>query len=146
MEGFIIVWCGYEGLEKIVGLFTEEEAVERMKRFRKAEFKTTHYVPSPEDDEYDEEHPHFKLRQQWTVEDDFQDKFDRQVTNRERSITREDFPKMSEDEFQHQVHLRSHEFRFKQLVDRFCVMKIDTTGAKCVCGKLGVSASELVLY
>ena len=146
MDNFIIVWCGHEGLEKIVGLFAEAEAVERMKRYRKAEFKTTHYVAPPEDDKYDEDHPHFKLRQQWTVEDGFEDQLDRQVTKRERSITREDFPKMSEEDFKHQVHVRSYEFRFKQLVDRFCVMKIDTTGAECVCGKLGVSASELVLY
>jgi hypothetical protein len=146
MNGYIIVWCGHEGLERIVGLFTETEAVERMTRFRKAEFKTTHYVAPPEDDKYDEDHPHFKLRQQWTVEDGFEDQLDRRVTRLERSITRDDFPNMSEEEFKHQVHLRSYEFRFKQLVDRFCVQKIDATGAGCACTKLGVPAGEYVLY
>jgi hypothetical protein len=154
MQGFIIVWCGYEGLEKVVGLFTEEEAVERMKRFRKAEFKTTYYVPLPEDwdiltktnEDYEKE-DHTKLYDKWTTEDHFQDKLDDQIRYaRDDKITREDFPDMSDEDFEYQVHLRSKEYRLQKFTDRFCVMEIDTSGAECVCVKLGVPASEGWLY
>jgi hypothetical protein len=157
MQGFIIVWCGYEGIEKIVGLFTEEEAVERMTRFRKAEFKTTHYHPLPEDwdildkTEKDcENEKHFQTMGEWTAEDNLQDKFDSELRYARRDgrtpITREDFPNMSEEEFEHQVYLRSTERRIKEFTDRFCVMEIGATGATCACTKLGVPASEYVIY
>ena len=154
MEGFIIVWCGHEGLEQIVGLFTKAEAVERMTRFRKAEVKTTHYHPLPEDwrsikrtQEDCENEPHFQTIKEWTEEDRLQDKFDSQMSYaREDSITPEDFPDMSEDEFKQQVYLRSKERRYKEYTDRFCVQEIDATGAECVCTTLGVPASQGILY
>ena len=157
MQGFIIVWCGHEGLEQMIGLFTEAEAVERMTRFRKAEFKTTRYHPLPEDwdtvkktQEDCEKEPHFQTMQEWTTEDRLQDRFDSQMRyarrDRKHTITSEDFPNMSEDEIKHQIYLRSEERRFKEYTDRFCVQKIDTAGAECVCTTLGVPASQGILY
>jgi hypothetical protein len=153
MQGFIITWCGYEGVEVIVGLFTEEEAVERMTRFRKAEFKTTHYIPRPEDwnvgtkteEDYENE-PHYQTMDKWTEEDRLQERLDRSLDRDRHEITPEDFPNMSTEEFEHQVYLRSKEFKLKQMVNRFCVMEIDATGAECACTKLGVPADEYVLY
>jgi len=153
VDGHLIAWCGYEGIEVIVGLFTEEEAVERMTRFRKGEFKTTHYIPRPADwdavtkteEDYENE-PHYQSMDKWTEEDRLQEKLDRALDRDRREIALEEFPDLSPEEFEHQVYLRSKEFKLKQMVNRFCVMEIDATGAECACTKLGVPASEGVLY
>lgn len=153
MEGYLITLNGYEGIEITVGLFTKEEAIARMTRFRVGQFITTHYEKRPSGageslDVFDwEPKVNYSL---WTTEDQLQEKLDNQIWWNPGLSPEEDEAHfrskgMSDEEIQYQRKLSSPEYNIKRITNGFCVSLVNEQGAECVCKELGFGLDEMFI-
>ena len=118
MEGYLIVGCGHEGIDIIVGLFSKKEAVEKMTFLRNPARLVRSY--------YDDA---MLLRDDPPEDTPVKNRFD--MTAEEEAVC--DKERM-EDRI---AHMKS---------EQFCVQRINRDGSKCVCGELGFELKEQWLY